>query len=279
MKIRMLAIAVIFHIGLNMTFADGVVSPDATALDDAGSSGSIAEWTVSGNHTTADSEFVIGGSGKHYNRLTVAGAQTFTASAGLVVGPANGGSNFLTVEENGSVVVVGNTRLGTGSISYFSTYSRIDVSGLLQVSGDLDIANGYNADNNTLSLHAGGMAKVDGDFFLYNHWSYGNCWLELDGGMLAIAGDKTAEFEPSDGILTSIKIWDDVSGSYEAVADFDAQAVVTNSYFSRLSVSYISDAGNPLDGYTVVEAIPEPATLSLIGLTGLGLLFLRRFHI
>ena len=267
----------LFVLLVGVCFADGIVAPGTTILNDAGSSGSFAEWTLDGNFS-ASTDFTIGGGGMHYNRLTVADGQLFTAGSGMIVGPANGSRNYLTIDENGTVAVAGTVRVGTGSISHYSTYSRIDVSGLLQISGDLDISNGYNADNNTLSLHAGGITKVDGDFLLYNHWAYGNCWLELDGGVLAIAGDKTADFEATDGIVTSIKIWDDTTGSYQAVAGFDEQTVVTNSYFDQLQVSYISDAGNPLDGYTVVEAIPEPATLSLVALFGGSILFLRRIQ-
>ncbi len=47
-----------------------------------------------------------------------------------------------------------------------------------------------------LSLSNGGIAVADSDkdgeggFQLYNHWSYGNSWLELDGGALFLFGDK-----------------------------------------------------------------------------------------
>lgn len=261
----------------NIAFADGIVPPDATFLADAGSSGSMAEWTLSGDHVTPASEFTIGGGGKRYNRLTVADSQTFTATAGLVVGPANGSLNFLSINENGSVDVTGGMRVGTGSISYYSTASRVDVSGSLAISGDLDLSNGYNATDNTLSLHAGGVAKVDGEFLLYNHWAYGNCWLELDGGTLALLGDKTADFETSDGILSSIKIWDDDSSSYQTIADFSGQTLVTNSYYSRLEVTYITDTGNSLHGYTTVQAVPEPSTLALTAVFGASIMALRRF--
>lgn len=261
--------------GTAQAFAAGTVTPGTSALADSGSSGSFAEWTLAGDFTTPASEFAVGGSGKHYNRLTVGDAQTFTATNGMIVGPGNGSRNYLSVEGNGAVNVTGDLRIGAGSVMYFSTYSRVDVSGLLQITGNLDLSSGSNGTNNTLSMHEGGVAKVDGTVDLFNHWSYGNCWLELDGGILAIAGDQTASFADGSSVLTSIKVWDDGTGAYQPVATFNAQTPVTNSYFNMLEVEYITDPTSMFTGYTVLSAIPEPGSISILLAFG-GLMAFRR---
>jgi hypothetical protein len=259
----------------HQVFAAGTVTPGITTLADGGSSGSIAEWTLAGDYTTPASEFVIGGGGLQYNRLTVGDSQTFTATNGMVVGPSNGSHNLLSVETNGSVNVTGDLRIGTGSISYYSTQSRVDVSGLLQINGNLDLSNGYNATNNTLSIHEGGVARVEGLVNLYNHWAYGNSWLELDGGILAVAGDQTASFADGSSVLTSIKVWDNGTGLFQPVGTFNGQTPVTNSYFNMLQVAYITDPTSMFTGYTVLSAIPEPGSISMLLAFG-GIMAFRR---
>ncbi len=256
-------------------FAAGIVLPGVTQLDDSGSAGSIAEWTLSGDYTTSANPFVVGGYAMSYNRLTVAGSQTFNATSGMLVGPVRGRRNFALIEAAGVVNVTDNLQIGAGSISYSSYESRVDVYGSLNVSGNLDLNNGYNATQNTLSLHDGGVAKVEGVLDLFNHWTYGNCWLELDGGSLALAGDQTVTFADGSGILTSIKVWDEDTNSFQQVATYSGQTPVTNSYFDQLKVEYITDSASSLMGYTVVNLVPEPGSVSML-IFGGAITFLRR---
>ena len=114
MKTRILLSGAI-ALAAGVVFADGIVPEGTLNLDDAGSSGAIAEWTLDGDFTAA-SDFTIGGSAKSYNRLTVNGGQTFAAQEGMIVGHSNGGHNYLTIEENGTVGITGDMRIGTGNV-------------------------------------------------------------------------------------------------------------------------------------------------------------------
>lgn len=84
-----------------------------------------------------------------------------------------------------------------------------DVSGTLNIGGVLDLSNGYNSTDNTLSILDDGVVFAD-TLALYAHWNYGNNWLELNGGTLALTGDQTASFADNQQILSSIKVWDDL---------------------------------------------------------------------
>lgn len=284
--------------------AASVVTPETTQLADPGTSGSPAQWIL-GDHFTSATAFIVGG---NWNQLSIDSDYNFEAQAGfsvgtsagsdnsttimngsslnvtgtLVVGPVRSGRNILSVTTGATVNVTGNVQSGLGSISYYSTGNLIDISGVgatLATSGDLDLLSGYNATNNTLRLTQGGMAIVDSDkngtgaFSLYNHWSYGNCWMELDDSShLAIWGDNTAQFAEGQGILTSIKVWDVDSNSFQKVSTFVGQTVTPTPFLNDLSVDYITDSsaaaaagvGDEFIGFTIVHAIPEPTLSSML---------------
>ena len=155
---------------------------------------------------------------------------------------------------------------------YYSTASLVEVSGQLNIGGNLDMSNSYNATDNTLRLTSTGVAKVDGTFELYYHSTYGSCWLELDGGTLALAGDQSAMFAEGSGTLNSVKVRDDTSGEFQAVA----VGSVETEYYNKLEVTYVSGAGEEFEGYTVVRSIPEPATLSFMVIFSGVALFIRK---
>jgi hypothetical protein len=173
---------------------------------------------------------------------------------------------------------------------HYSKYNRINVSGsgaVLSATGSIDFWAGYNATGNILSLSNGGIAVADSDkdgvggFQLYNNLTHGNNWLELDGGALFIFGDKTDDFAADKGILSSIKIWDELSGMFQQVSDCTSSGCTTNSYFSQLAVDYILDSAHATAlglsdefvGFTVVHNTPVPipaaAWLFCSGLLGL----------
>ena len=96
-------------------------------------------------------------------------------------------------------------------------------------------------------------------------------------GILAINGDQTGVFARDQGILTSIKIWDDAQQEYMRVAEFNKEHTVsTTSYFNLLEILYISDAdaaalqgvSNDFVGYTIVRntAVPLPSSMTVLGL-------------
>jgi hypothetical protein len=271
-------------------YASGIVTDGTTELADAGSSSAPAQWWLNHNFTSTD-PFFIGSAGKSYNQLTVDNMNSFTALNDFQIGSPNSFYNQLNIQQGGHVRVDGNVYNGVANIMYYSNYNEINISGadsILTIGGNLDISDGYNATDNKINLTDGGRAVVDGDFLLYNHWSHGNSWMELNGGSLFLAGDKTADFASGSGILSSIKVWDDLSTDFQRVAYYNSGTLIETTYFDMLAVDYINDAAmastlglsNDLIGYTVVrnsnDPVPEPATLLLFSTGILGLMGARR---
>ncbi len=266
------------------------VLSDATQLAEISSSSDPAEWSLVADFTIGASDFTIGGSGINYNYLTIDGTSSFTANQNLINGPVHSSHNQLNVTGGGQVEVAQDLYNGRGSSSYYSNYNVISVSGAgshLSVQGNLDMSNGYNALDNHLRLTGDGFASVNGNFLLYAHWSYGNNWLELGGGALLLLGDKTGDFSSGQGILSSIMVWDDSTGTYQRVAHYESTTLTEDQkYLNMLSVEYLGDvtaAANSgfsgYEGYTVirnVNPVPIPTTVLLFGSGLAGLAVLRR---
>lgn len=237
---------------------DAVIDVDGNVyLDSQGSSSNPAEWILGGDYS-ASSNFTVGQPADQYNWLTIAGSETLNIS--------------------------GKMQIGQASIMHYGRFNRVDINGRLNIGEELDLSNGFNATNNTINIGTGGIV-VSGSFSLYNHWTYGNSWLELNGGVLAISGDNEAIFDEGEGILTSIKIWDQIAGEYARVAQYSGQSVLMNQEaFNLLSVDYLAGAqmatdlgfSNDFVGYTVVRQSPVPVPGSAI-LFGTGLLILVRY--
>ena len=274
-----------------VAFASSYTVPSgATQLAETSSFSDPAEWSLAAYFTIGASDFTIGGSGINYNYLTIDGTYSFTANQNLINGPVHSSHNQLNVTGGGQVEVAQDLYNGRGSISYYSNYNVISVSGAgshLSVQGNLDMSNGYNALDNHLRLTGDGFASVNGNFLLYAHWSYGNNWLELGGGALLLLGDKTGDFSSGQGILSSIMVWDDSTGTYQRVAHYESTTLTEDQkYLNMLSVEYLGDvtaAANSgfsgYEGYTVirnVNPVPIPTTVLLFGSGLAGLAVLRR---
>ena len=274
-----------------VAFASSYTVPSgATQLAETSSSSDPAEWSLVADFTIGASDFTIGGSGINYNYLTIDGTYSFTANQNLINGPVHSSHNQLNVTGGGQVEVAQDLYNGRGSSSYYSNYNVISVSGAgshLSVQGNLDMSNGYNALDNHLRLTGDGFASVNGNFLLYAHWSYGNNWLELGGGALLLLGDKTGDFSSGQGILSSIMVWDDSTGTYQRVAHYESTTLSEDQkYLNMLSVEYLGDvtaAANSgfsgYEGYTVirnVNPVPIPTTVLLFGSGLAGLAVLRR---
>lgn len=265
----------------------GVVPPGTSVLADSASASNPAVWWFDGDYISpSDSVFSIG----TWNQLIIDNGHTFTASDGLTVGRSNASNSLLHIQD-GTVIVNGNALCGQStSVAHNSQNHRIVVAGpdaRLEVTGNLHIGSGgaWLVINNTLNISDNAVVIVDsdkdgtGNFSARNHWSYGNSWLELNGGLLAIWGDKTVNFVDGAGLLTSIKVWDEISESFQRVAYYEGQTWTATDYRDWLSVAYIDDVdqaaamglSDEFVGFTVVQNIPEPAGLVLLGLGGLVL--------
>lgn len=272
----------------------GVIPAGTTQLADSGSSGSPAAWWLDNNYTSPSSGvFTVGGS---WNQLAINNGYNFIASSGMTVGTTGGGYNLLDVQAGSTVTVNGTFLCGqTTSIAYYGKNNKTVVSGggaRLESTGNMQIGSGgaWLVTSNTLNISNNGVVIVDSDkngsgsFGVANHWSYGNSWLELDGGLLAIYGDKTANFAYGAGILSSIKVWDDVSVSFQRLAYYNSTTWIATEYIDLLSVEYVVDAAQAASlgisdefvGFTVVQNIPEPATLVLLTLCSTALLRRKR---
>ncbi len=233
--------------------AYGAIVYDATSdviLSGQGNSSSYYEWTLGYDNITVNANLTVADTSQDYNRLTI---------------------------DTGQKLYVKDTlKLGSGNISNYSNYNRIDVHGTLDV-GNLDLSNGWSALKNTLSILDGGLVTAD-SLSLYYHWSYGNNWLELNGGMLVLTGNCEANFAEDQGILSSIKIWDKATESYQRIGTYSGTSLsVDEDYYAMLLVEYIDDTteaealGISTDfvGSTVItniSAVPVPGSLSLLGI-------------
>lgn len=272
----------------------GVVPPGTTQLAEGGSSGAPAKWWLDGDYISpSGSVFTVGGS---WNRLTVNNGYDFIASDGMAIGTTAGENNLLNIQAGSTVTINGTFICGqTTSISYNSRLNKTVVSGTgarLQATGTIQIGSGaaWLVTNNTLNISNKGVVIANSDkdgvggFGVANHWSYGNSWLELDGGLLAIYGDTTANFTYGAGILSSIKVWDDVSSSFQRLAYYNSTTWIATEYIDLLSVEYVVDAVRAAElgvsdefvGFTVVQNVPEPATLILMTLCSTALISRRR---
>ena len=267
---------IMFALGLltlinHTVYGQGIVTPGTTEIGEYGTDTNPIYWTLNGNYT-AQSDFTIGHSNQNnsgnYNILTVDNGQTFNAEQNLILGPIGSDYNRINVQAGATVDVDGNMYIGTGSSSYYCTGNNVNVTGDLSVNGDL-IVGSKVARSSILNLLDGGLVQVFGDFNLYSHWYYTNSWLILNGGILALSGDRTDDFTQGSRILASIKVWDDISGDFQAIADYTGSitsSTVNNEYSHLLNVEYVTNPNDDLFGYTLINAthaVPEPTAMAL----------------
>ncbi|MBN1943590.1 MAG: hypothetical protein JW849_09890 [Phycisphaerae bacterium] len=292
-------------------YAEGLVSPGTTELNDSGTSSNPAEWYLDDDYVIGDT-FYVGRStasvlNRNWNQFSISDGYDFTANAGLVIGEGyqirngnsdynsitvnedsvltsvgnliiggpNGQRNYLTVLAGAEVNVAGNIKLGGGSTSYYGRYNHVDISGSgarLSITGSLDANNGYNGTENTVNVSDDGVMFIDsnkdgtGILDLYYHSSYGRCYLELDGGLVALWGDETGTFAPGQTIRKCIKLWDEESSSWKIVADLPSGSTLA------LGVDYVVDAAKAAElglddefiGFTVLQSVPEPASVMFL---------------
>lgn len=220
--------------------------------------------------------------GSNYNgsgTVNVKGAgSTWNLNGGDLI-MAQDGSAELNIENGGIVNVFNdvdsNLRNGHVYLGQTYRYDQGDVTGravltvkgigsALNIEGDLHV--GYKASSGVLEIANGGLVKVDGSIIIYDE--AGDMLNMANGGMLAILG----AFVDMDAFMTNISVgtegslnfWDGTS--YLSYVNFTEGVDYTLNYHS----------GGDMAGYTVLTAVPEPATLALFGLGGLVLRRRRR---
>ncbi|PID41360.1 MAG: hypothetical protein CR981_03480 [Proteobacteria bacterium] len=178
--------------------------------------------------------------------------QSFSALDGLVVGGTWSNNNAFVLENGATAAVTGQLWVGQASITNFSQRNLVSVSGentRLTTTGGIDLNSGINGDDNALRISDGGVVLMNSDktgddsFDLYHHWVYGTSWLELGGGSLFLYGDKTSDYANDQEVLSSIKVWDETTGDFQAVASWGHAGtfILHESYFDMLAVQYIAD--------------------------------------
>lgn len=317
--------AVLVHSSLVVgAYAAGLVAPGTTELNDNGSSSSPAEWYLNGDYSIG-SKFYVGRAtstqDSNWNQLSIDNGYDFTASAALAIGVSSGGhksdynsitvdndsiltsvgtitiggtnaqNNYLSVLAGGEINVTGDIRLGGGNVSYNGGLNHLNVSGSdarVSITGMLNLDNYYTnrGKDNYVNVSDDGVVFIDsdkdgtGDLDLFYHSSWGRCYLELNGGMVAIYGNKTAAYAAGQNVLKCIKLWDENATipGWKIVADLPPGSAL------QLSVEYVNDADKAAEmgldsefiGFTVLQSVPEPTTMVLLAAGGVLSLVRRK---
>ena len=255
---KVLFVVVLAAIASQTTFAvetwssaqDGVWNDDTT-------------WNGASYVTGTDIGYLNGGT-----TVTVNG--TSEEAAAVHVGSWSGVSDTstLNVTNGGSLSIANELFIGVARDDVAGWVDtgivNVDSTSSLSTGGNLEV--GHNG-NGTLNVY--GDVTVGGDLYTPNPWgSSSSGEVNLYDGVLTVNGfnmNSSGKVNITDGELRIKGEW-----YVTTMADFDGQGlIIGNLGIGELSIT--------LDGeYTVVRAVPEPMTISLLGLGALTLLRKRR---
>jgi T5SS/PEP-CTERM-associated repeat protein len=200
-------------------------------------------------------------SGAAYNNVMIrGGGSSWVNNSSLTIGNISGNGNSLTIEDGG-------TASALSTLVYENNELRFD-------DGTLDLNGGDFTLNGILALE--GVGNLNGDLLMS---STGELELMLDGysdyGTLGIAGNWAI-----DGTLT-VLFSEGFSVTNGAFFDlFDCDGTLSGE-FADVELAALSNGlswdTTSLYSNGVIGVVPEPATLGLIGLSGIGFLVVRRF--
>jgi hypothetical protein len=215
--------------------------------------------------------------------LVVNNNGSLTTTGNSTIGNNNNGANpvngFLTVTTGGYVKVGGHLRLGAGVPGGAGSLSGdIDLNGgTLEVQSHLWVGANNNT-TGTIDINNGGILRVLGGNF------------GLGTGNATSASGGTGIVNVNNGGLLSLFQWSTTTSIFAgSILNINQGGTVTiggnrvtaaNNYFTNgligTDLSGIQATFDPDLNLTTIIAIPEPGSLALLGLAGLGMLARRR---
>jgi autotransporter-associated beta strand protein len=243
----------------------GIVTQNSGETDITVSSPATA--AMSGNvvfsAANASNNQVIGSSSTTSgSALSLTGASTF---AGTIQDTLGAGNQQLSL----NILSTGSLNL-TGTNTYTGN-TLVTGGGALEVSpgGSLGATN-VNVDSlSTLSLTGGTLD--------YNLLSVGPTSSIVDNGVLNVTGTNIIDVTSSDVALTPGGLYtliSDPNGFADTATSFEFPNLTDTEVINVGGNNYTLTLSDPLSTSVTLSVIPEPATLSLLGLSALG--FLRR---
>ncbi len=233
-----------------------------------------AYQTVIGGGTSSNS--ALGSN----NSLTIRTSGSVWMGFGLFVGAQGSGNTFTIasggrVESSAGIIGIGNIADPTGGSNNAAFVtgegSRWDMLGNIYFGRHPQNGQGGGS-GNTLTLTDGGVATTTDTLIFSNLGASEENYIRLDGGYLALLGNKTTQIATflADG---RFQMWD---GSVWVEAT--EEAGFAYGYYATAQEAEAFSGHADLAGYTIVKAsaVPEPSTYALLALCGMGFLIFRR---
>lgn len=197
--------------------------------------------------------------------MTVDGTAEEAAELHLASWSGNSDLVTLNIANGGSLDITGWTYVGVAA-GDFGLLS-VDATSTFTANSALNV--GYNG-NGTLDVN-GGTVNALGGLFVSNPWAAGTGAgsVNLNDGIINVSTDfamsPTGLIDIHAGTLSIYGLWwDNLLTGY-----IDADQIVGYGDTQTVNIDHVGD-------YTVLTAVPEPATLGMLAVFGGAMLFIRR---
>lgn len=227
--------------------------------------------TINGGNVTSGSAAISSGTSGRGTVLVSSGTWTNTGS--MTIG-ALGSSGTLTVQSGGRITT-GQTVVGTGTSTNaaFGGSNTIIVTGSNARFEDADsLVIGSYGSGNTVVVSDGALFMIgdtNGETLSFSTGTGTDNFLRINWGYVALFGDQVSEVN---SLIAggNFQIWDGSGWEVSTdLSDFDVAYYDTNAAANTFS------GYDGLGGYTIVTAIPEPATWAMLALAA-GVIAWRR---